>query len=107
MTSTSRSNGSRDSRRRSLPWQAIIDGGHAAAVGAMLLRFTVTGKLYLLLHPDYMWLAHLAMVLLFGHGRLGRVWQVWQVMLVVASGRVAPRSQEHIALLPRRLSVGC
>lgn len=91
-------------QRVALPWQAIIDGVMLMLWALMLLRFTVTGKLYLLLHPDYMWLAHLAMVLLFVMG-LGRAWQVWQV--VNSSQRqVGPRSQEHIALLPRRVSTG-
>ncbi len=92
------------SQRPPLPWQAIIDGVMLLLWAAMLLRFAVTGKLYLLLHPDYMWLSHLAMVLTFGMG-MARMWQVWQV--VHSSQRQAgPRSQEHIALLPRRISTG-
>jgi uncharacterized repeat protein (TIGR03943 family) len=89
---------------RPLPWQAIIDGGVLLLWGLMLLRFALTGKLYLLLHPDYMWLSHLAMVLLLamGVGRLG------QVGLSLWSGQRqgTPRSQEHISLLPRRISSG-
>ncbi|TVQ14932.1 MAG: TIGR03943 family protein [Leptolyngbya sp. DLM2.Bin27] len=103
MTSTPRSNGSRAPRRRSWPWQALIDAVMLLLWGGMLLRFTVTGQLYLLLHPDFMWLAHLAMVLLLAMGA-ARVVQIW-VGYRQAKGP-APRSQEHIALLPRQLSVG-
>lgn len=87
-----------------VPWQALLDGLMLLLWAAMLLRFTLAGYLYLLLHPDYMWLSHLAMGLLAIMGT-GRLWQVWQT--VRASQRQsAPRSQEHIALLPRQLSSG-
>ncbi|MBE9137419.1 TIGR03943 family protein [Nodosilinea sp. LEGE 07088] len=86
-----------------MPWQALIDATMLLLWGLMFLRFTITGKLYLLLHPDYMWLAHLATVLLLTMG-IVRGAQVW---LSYRQGRgPAPRSQEHIALLPRQLSVG-
>lgn len=101
----------RSRRRRSrapqgipLPWQAIIDGLMLLLWALMLLRFTLTGKLYLLLHPDYMWLAHMATVLLLGMG-LGRMWQVWQVVRL-KQRQGGPRSQEHLALLPRQISTG-
>ena len=101
----------RSRRRRSpasqhvpLPWQASIDGLMLLLWAAMLLRFTVTGKLYLLLHPDYMWLSHLAMGLTFGMG-MARMWQVWQ-MMQSSQRQGGPRSQEHIALLPRQISTG-
>jgi uncharacterized membrane protein YcgQ (UPF0703/DUF1980 family) len=60
-------------RRQRLPWQAIIDSLAMVLWGLMLLRFAVTGKLYLLLHPDYMWLSHMAMVMLLGLGGLRAV----------------------------------
>ncbi len=87
-----------------LPWQALLDGVMLLLWAAMLARFIVTGKLYLLLHPNYMWLAHLGMVLMALMG-FGRLWQVWQSTRS-ATRRPAPRSQEHIALLPRQLSSG-
>jgi uncharacterized repeat protein (TIGR03943 family) len=87
-----------------LPWQAMIDGVMLLLWASMLLRFAVTGKLYLLLHPDYMWLSHLAMVLLFAMG-MARMGQVWQVVRR-GQRRGSPRSQEHIALLPRQISTG-
>ncbi|MEO1070457.1 MAG: TIGR03943 family protein [Cyanobacteria bacterium J06638_6] len=102
MTYLPSTNGSRIPRR-SVPWQALIDATMLLLWGLMLLRFSITGKLYLLLHPDYMWLAHLATVLLLAMG-IARLAQVW---LSYRRGRgPAPRSQEHEALLPRQLSVG-
>lgn len=101
MTSIPQANGSRAPGRRSVPWQALVDAAMLLLWGLMLLRFTVTGKLYLLLHPDYMWLAHLAMVLLLAMG-VARVVQVWSSYR--QRGVPAPRSQEHLALLPRQLS---
>lgn len=95
--------GSRAPGQRFMPWQALIDAIMLLLWGLMLLRFTVTGKLYLLLHPDYMWLAHLAMVLLLGLG-LARSVQVW-LSYRQGRGRFL-RSQEHMALLPRQFSVG-
>lgn len=103
MTSTPSSNGSRVPRGRSLPWQALVDAAMLMLWGLMLLRFTVTGKLYLLLHPDYMWLAHLAMVLLLAMG-MSRLVQVG-LSYRQGTGQTI-RSQEHTALLPRQFSVG-
>lgn len=87
-----------------LPWQAIIDCLVLLLWSAVLIRFAVTGKLFLLLHPDYMWLAHLAAVMLLGLG-LVRTFQIWQSL---AAPRNQPgfRSEEHIALLPRQISTG-
>lgn len=85
-----------------LPWQAILDGLMLLLWGLMLARFAITGKLYLLLHPDYMWLSHLAMVMLLGLG-LARLVQVG-LSLSDSRRRARPRSQEHIALLPRQIS---
>lgn len=101
MTSFPQVNGSRAPKRRPVPWQALVDATMLLLWGLMLLRFTVTGKLYLLLHPDYMWLAYLAMGLLLAMG-VARVVQVW--LSYHRRRGPAPRSQEHLALLPRQLS---
>ncbi|WP_206070382.1 TIGR03943 family protein [Nodosilinea sp. P-1105] len=87
-----------------LPWQAIVDSLVMLLWGLMFLRFAVTGQLYLLLHPDFMWLAHLAMVILLVLG-LARLVQVWN-MVRQTQPQETIRSQEHFALLPRRLSCG-
>ncbi|MGF1569136.1 MAG: TIGR03943 family protein [Nodosilinea sp.] len=93
---------SRRAKRLTLPWQGILDALVLLLWGLMLVRFAVTGKLYLLLHPDYMWLSHLATVLLLGLGLLRSVQvgrSIWG-----ARGQTGPRSEEHTALLPRQLS---
>ncbi len=90
-------------QRQPVPWQALADAVMLLLWGLMLLRFTLTGKLYLLLHPDYMWLAHLAMGMLLALGLARSV----QVGLSYRQGQGQTlRSQEHLALLPRQLSVG-
>lgn len=88
---------------RRLPWQAILDSLVMLLWGLMLARFTFTGQLYLLLHPDFMWLAHLAMVILLILG-IARVVQIWQGIRRPNEPGANLRSQEHFALLPRRLS---
>jgi uncharacterized repeat protein (TIGR03943 family) len=91
-------------RRQRLPWQAIIDSLAMVLWGLMLLRFAVTGKLYLLLHPDYMWLSHMAMVMLLGLGGLRAV----QVLLSLRRpGRqgLPLQDQDHAVLMPRQVSI--
>ena len=87
---------------RRWPWQSLVDAVMLLLWAAVIARFSLTGQLYLLLHPDYMWLAHLALVLLLLLGLL-RLAQVWRS---VRQGRPAPRSQEHSPLLPRQVSTG-
>jgi uncharacterized repeat protein (TIGR03943 family) len=70
----------------------------------VLIRFAVTGKLFLLLHPDYMWLSNLAAVMLFGLGTM-RAFQIWQSFANPLS-QPGFRSEEHIALMPRQISTG-
>jgi uncharacterized repeat protein (TIGR03943 family) len=96
---------SRSRKPQRLPWQAIVDCLMLLLWALMLTRFAVTGKLYLLLHPDYWWLSHLATVILFVLGIVRAV----QIGLSLSKSRrsmLPPRSQEHIALLPRQLSTG-
>lgn len=93
----------RRSRRR-LPWQAIIDCLVLLLWSLVLIRFAITGKLFLLLHPDYMWLSNLAAVMLLGLG-LVRAVQIWQ-MLASPRQPLGIRSEEHMALLPRQISTG-
>lgn len=94
----------RRSRRRRLPWQAIIDCLILLLWGLVLTRLAVTGKLFLLLHPDYMWLSNMAAVMLLGLG-LVRATQIWQ-SLASPQSITGFRSEEHIALMPRQISSG-
>ncbi|WP_008314386.1 TIGR03943 family putative permease subunit [Leptolyngbya sp. PCC 6406] len=84
-------------KRSTLPWPLIIDTLALLLWGLMLLRYQWTGRLAVLLHPDYHWLA------------IGAGW----VLLAMALGRVIDlvratqelNSGQHIALLPRQWSV--
>jgi len=90
----------RSPRRRPWPLQGVLDVSALLALGLMLVRFAVTGDLFLLLHPDYMILAHLAAVLLLGLAVL----RGYGVLRHRQGGaRMAPPGG-HLALLPRRLS---
>ena len=96
------------SRRRSRsphawPLQPLLDCLALLLWGLMLTRLAVTGKLFLLLHPDYMWLSNLAAATLLGLG-LWRSYQVSQLWSQVRQGQVVNLPPEHLALLPRRLS---
>ena len=84
--------------RRRLPWQAVIDCLVLFLWSFVLIRFAVTGKLFLLLHPDYMWLSHLAAVMLFGLGTMRAV-QIWQSFFANPLSQPGFRSEEHIALI--------
>ena len=91
--------------RRRLPWQAVIDCLVLFLWSFVLIRFASDpGKLFLLLHPDYMWLSHLAAVMLFGLGTMRAV-QIWQSFANPLS-QPGFRSEEHIALMPRQISTG-
>lgn len=92
-------------RKVPIPWSIVIDLLILLLWGSMLVRFWVTGKLALLLHPDYMWLSNTAAGVLLVLG-LVRAYQLWQqvsqpsrhVPLVVTDG--------HVNLMPRQLSTG-
>lgn len=89
-------------RRLGLPWQSLLDAVMLLLWGTLLIRFSLTGQLYLLIHPDYAGLAYLALVILLGLGlgRLRQVWRTWRGL------QPSPRSQEHNPLLPRQLTTG-
>jgi uncharacterized repeat protein (TIGR03943 family) len=71
--------------------------------GLMFLRFAVTGKLYLLLHPDYMWLTHLAIVMLLGLGLIRGV-QVGLSLRHPGRQGLPLQDQDHAVLMPRQIS---
>lgn len=92
-------------RKASLPWSGVIDLLILLLWGLMLGRYWLTGKLALLLHPDYMWLSNSAAVVLLGLS-LMRGWQLWQ-QLNPKARRLSPvPSDTHLTLLPRRISSG-
>ena len=72
------------------------------AWGTMLLKYWLTGKLYILLHPDYMWLSNSAgFVLLLLGGLKG-----WRLLtdLRRRSSRYVSAQPQHSTLLPSNWS---
>ena len=47
-------------------WQLLLDLATLLAWGILLLKFCLTGKINILLHPDYVWLAYSAGFFLIG-----------------------------------------
>ncbi|HEY9640248.1 MAG TPA: TIGR03943 family protein, partial [Coleofasciculaceae cyanobacterium] len=46
---------------KNLTWlQSLLDIAALLAWGVLLLKFWLTGKMTILLHPDYVWLAYSA-----------------------------------------------
>jgi uncharacterized repeat protein (TIGR03943 family) len=77
-----------------LPW---LDVTAIAAWGILLLKYWITGKLGLLIHPNYTWLTVLSGLSLLGLGGL-RGYQLWQARTRI-SRPTAPNLQ-HLTLLP-------
>lgn len=86
------------SPRRGLSWAVATDVLALLLWGLMLLRYQWTGRLSVLLHPDYHWLAIGAgwLLLIMGITR-GIEW------LRASSGA---QQTQHLALLPRQWSLG-
>lgn len=91
--------------QRAFPWPLAIDLLMMVLWGAMLLRFWFTGKLALLLHPDYMWLSHSAAVVLLVLGAV-RAGQIWRQLQARPRASQLPPVEAHISLLPRQISGG-
>lgn len=74
------------------PW---IDVLAITAWGVLMLKYWLTSKLYLLIHPDYFWLAISGGValLIIGGIKGGQLWQQRRRPLVV-------NNQEHVTVFP-------
>ena len=88
----------RRKRTPGAPWlsQSWLDILVLGAWSLTLFRYWVTGKIFLLLHPDFMWLANSAAIVLLG-----------MAVFRVIQGRRAKRFQappSHTTLLPPQLS---
>ncbi|HEY9762664.1 MAG TPA: TIGR03943 family protein [Trichocoleus sp.] len=94
---------SRLQQKRPIPWSIVIDLLIVVIWGLMLVRFWVTGKLFLLLHPDYMWLSNSAAIVLLGLGCV-RAWQLWQRLTQSSQRPEVFQAEQHISLLPRQIS---
>lgn len=94
---------------KSLLWlQWLLDIGAISAWGILLLKYWLTGKMNLLLHPNYIWLAYSAGFFLLGLAflKLGQV--VFQVKRrLLRRKRLKPEvSMQHLSLFPPGWSSG-
>ena len=85
-----------------IPWRDVLDLLVLLTWGVMLLKYWLTGKLNILLHPDYMWLSNSAGVVLLLLGGL----KGWQLVnrLRRQSGRNLSVQPQHSTLLPQNWS---
>jgi uncharacterized repeat protein (TIGR03943 family) len=82
--------------RRSLsPWLEVLA---IAAWGILLLKFWLTGQLFLLIHPNYLWLTIAAAVVLLGMSSFKALW------LIKTPPQAVPAA--HANLLPSHWSSG-
>jgi uncharacterized repeat protein (TIGR03943 family) len=84
-----------------LPWRQLLDVLALAVWGVMLLRYWITGKLFVLLHPDYMWLPNTAAIVLL----LMASFKLLQLILQRRHPRVKATA-DHLNILPPQWSSG-
>ncbi|NJR66386.1 MAG: TIGR03943 family protein [Leptolyngbyaceae cyanobacterium CRU_2_3] len=83
---------------KTLPWlQSLLDIAAISAWGILLLKFWLTGKINILLHPDYVWLAYSAGFFLVGLGLLKSSQLVWRSRSKRPQNSIAP---QHFSLFP-------
>lgn len=80
------------------PWLLWLDIAAIAAWGVLMLKYWLTGKLRVLIHPAYAWLCVVA-----GVGFL--IVSIWKA-LQVRSRRRLSESQQHVSLFPPGWSTG-
>ena len=81
-----------------IPWRDVLDLLTLLAWGVMLLKYWLTGKLNVLLHPDYMWLSNSAGVILLLLGSL-KGWQLVTRLRRPSIQNLSSQTQ-HTTLLP-------
>jgi uncharacterized membrane protein YcgQ (UPF0703/DUF1980 family) len=83
------------SPRRKIAWRLWIEILALGTWSAMLMRYWFSGKLGLLLHPDYMWLSNTASVVLAGLAGF----KAWQLLFQ----RQVPKelNLQHFSLFPK------
>ncbi|NEP17261.1 MAG: TIGR03943 family protein [Leptolyngbya sp. SIO4C1] len=89
-------------RRFSVLSRDALDILALAAWGAMLLKYWLTGKLYVLLHPDYMWLSNTAGLVLL----LLAAFKLLQLMVKLKQPALVESTAAHFTLLPAKWSSG-
>jgi len=83
--------------KRTLPWSIVWDTAALLLWGLMLLRYWWSGRLAVLLHPDYHWLA-------IGAGWVLVLMGLWRGVALFRP-RQKVDTAGHIALLPRQWSL--
>ncbi|MGB2926455.1 MAG: TIGR03943 family protein [Limnothrix sp.] len=82
--------------KKAADWSPWLDAAALLLWGSLLLKYTITGQLALLIHPNYFVLSTLAGIVLLLLG-LGKLWQNINPSLY------AGESIQHISLLPQNL----
>lgn len=82
--------------QRRLYWRPVVDILVLLTWGIMLLRFWWTGKINILLHPDYMWLSNSAGVVLIMMGVLK--------LVQLLRSKSQPPAMPHLSLFPPGIS---
>lgn len=87
-------------------WMPLLDIVALAAWGVLFLKYWLTGKLYLLIHPNYFILTVIGGIVLILIS-VGRAWQLGQLWRQQSRGRsIVPPSPPHITLFPPGWSSG-
>lgn len=84
--------------------QGLLDVAAISAWGALLLKYWLTGKIRLLLHPNYIWLAYSAGFVLLGLAAFKIAQAVWRASKQRRKSR-SPNSlsnpaMQHLSLFP-------
>lgn len=90
-----------------ISWRDLLDALALGAWSVMLMRYWFSGKLMLLLHPDYAWLSNLAAIVLLGLAALTIFRTIRQAASSTqqTSNRLASGSDTgHVNLMPPNLS---
>lgn len=83
-------------------WSLWLDGLAIAAWGILLLKYWLTGKLRILIHPAYTWLCVVGGIGLLAMGGL-KLWEVWQIQRqnqARGNGLAGMPEAQHVTLLP-------
>jgi uncharacterized repeat protein (TIGR03943 family) len=81
-------------RRFRVAWLAWLDVLAIAAWGILLVKYWLSGKINVLLHPDYMWLANSAGIFLLALSILKAV------QILFRQRKTAPPAMQHFSLFP-------